>query len=140
MQLDRMTSYFGEMPVSAGNRSLRREGAALALARGRTISETSAETGVSERTLYAWRQEAEFKVLVQKFRHDLFDSVAGKLSSFAGKAADALESLLSCGVESCRLGAAKAVLESALRLREVLDIEERVVALENAAHEQKRKS
>lgn len=116
--------------MDTANGSMRREAVALALAKGMTIADASRDTGVGERTIYNWRQEADFKARVQEARRELFDAASGRLSDLGGKAASRLGELVESDNDAVALGACRTVLEYGLRLREVLDLEGRIAALE----------
>jgi transposase-like protein len=111
--------------------SAKREAAALALARGLTFAGAALEVGVSERTLYRWREDKTFSGRIHQIRADLFAQAAGKLSQLAGKAAERLGELVDSDNPAVALGACRTVLEAGLRLREALDLEERLTALES---------
>ena len=110
----------------------------LALAVGKTVRDAAVEAGVSERTVFRRLEEAEFLNRVTELRGRMVESASGRLANAAGAACDRLKGLLEAASESVQLGAARTILEQAVRLRELLDLESRLKILEercNSAHE-----
>ena len=103
----------------------------LALACGATVENAARSAGVSESTAYRRLREAEFNRRLQQVRADMVQRTAGMLTAAAG---EAVKTLLALQKESIppatRLGAARAVLEIGLKLREAAELEERLAALE----------
>jgi hypothetical protein len=103
---------------------------ALALARGATREEAGRIAGVSERTVYLRLSDAAFRLRVAGFRRAMVDGAIGKLASIADKAADVLGKLLDETAPSIRLRAASSVLEQLTRMREHVELSERLDELE----------
>ena len=103
---------------------------AVALAAGRTIREAAEAAGVGERTATRRAAEPEFRRRVAALRGAMVQAALGRLSDGLTEAADALRKLLRAKRESVRLGAARAIHELACKLRESVDLEERIAALE----------
>jgi hypothetical protein len=116
--------------VDAPRLTARQEAAALALAAGQEVKAAAAACGVGERTLHRWREGAAFRSRVQELRTELFGLAVGRLCELTGKAADRLGKLVDSNTETVALGAAKAILEAAPRLREAVDLAARVAELE----------
>jgi transposase-like protein len=108
----------------------RQEAAALALAGGRQVKAAAEAVGIGERTLHRWRESATFRSREQELRSELFGLAVGRLCELTGKAADRLGELLDSKTETVALGAAKAILEAAQRLRETTELTDRMDALE----------
>jgi hypothetical protein len=106
-----------------------REAAALALAGGRNVRDTAADTGIGSRTLFRWLQDSAFRIRVAELRSQLFEHAVGKLAHLAGNAVDTLANLLHSQSESVRLQAAKAILDAGPRLRENVELSLRVTEL-----------
>lgn len=121
----------------SANGSNRREAAAFGFARGLTVAAVATECKISERQLYRWRKLDDFAARVQTLRGELFIEACGKLASLSGKAADRLGELVDTKNEPVALGACRAVLEAGQRLREVLDFEGRLKAIEARLKEQR---
>src|SRR5271166_3778523 len=103
----------------------------LALACGATIDAAARSLGVSERTAYRRLADAAFRQRLQVLRADMVQRAAGALTA-AG--AEAVRTLLALQKESTpagvRLGSARAVIELGVKLRETVELEERLRALE----------
>ena len=63
-------------------------------------------------------------------RGQVLDRAVGKLSEASTAAADTLRALLDADSETVRLGAGRSILELGARLREALELEARLAALE----------
>ncbi len=90
---------------------IRRDAAALALARGLRVPQVSQETQISERTLYRWSAEDEaFQQRVEEFRHELLEQAFGRVPDWAVRASDTLGELLGSQDDRVRLQAARSLL------------------------------
>jgi hypothetical protein len=103
---------------------------ALALARGATRQEAGRIAGVSERTVYVRLSDQDFRLRVAGFRRAMIDGAIGKLATLADKAADVLGHLLDEEIPLIRLRAAASVLEQLTRIREHVELSERLEELE----------
>ena len=92
--------------------SPRQEAVALALACGRTLREAAEASGVNG------------------LRGELTSRALGRLAEGMALAADTLRELLAAKSEGVRLSAARAVLELGNKLRESVELEQRLTALE----------
>jgi hypothetical protein len=103
----------------------------MALACGATAEAAARALGVSERTVYRRLKVPEFCKRLQQLRADMVQRTAGALTA-AGS--EAVRTLLALQKETAppavRLQAARAVLELGVKMREIVDLEERVQALE----------
>lgn len=109
----------------------RRELAALALAKGLSFEEAAAEAKCGLRTLKRWSAEDDdFRRRVSQLRGELVSGAMGRMAGQMSEAADTLGELLGAKNEAVRLGAARSVLELGFRLRESVELEERIRALE----------
>lgn len=103
----------------------------LAVARGATIKAAAREAGVDESTGHRWIRKPEIKARVGAVRDQLWGEAAGALAAASTEAVAALRKLLTAKSPRIRLGAARAILESGPRLREIVDHEARLAALES---------
>jgi len=101
-----------------------------ALARGCDVRAAAKEAGIAEVTAHRRLKNPGFRQLVMQQRQTLLDQAAGALAQSTSQAAATLKGLLEAEGEMVRLGAARAVLDQATRLAELLDLAERVAALE----------
>ena len=105
----------------------------MTLACGATVEAAANKVGLSEATVYRRLQDSKFQARLQQFRSDMVKRTAGALTAAAMEAVKTLLSLQQATVpHAVRLGAAKAILEIGIKVREISDLEERVAALENA--------
>jgi AcrR family transcriptional regulator len=103
----------------------------MALACGATIEAAATKAGVSEATLYRRLQNPEFQQRLHELRADMVQRTAGMLTAAAGEAVRTLLALQQASIPpASRLGAARAILELGVKLREAAELEERVRALE----------
>jgi hypothetical protein len=103
----------------------------LALACGATVEAAARQCGLSERTVYRRLHEADFRERLQALRADMVQRTAGALTAAATEAVRTLLDLQKpASPAAVRLGAARAVLELGVRLRETAELSERIAALE----------
>jgi hypothetical protein len=103
----------------------------LALACGATVEAAAHQCELSDRTVYRRLEDPAFRNRVQEARAEIVQRSAGMLTAAATKAVQTLLSLQKEGVSpNVRLGAARAVLEIGIKVREITDLEARLAALE----------
>ncbi len=107
------------------------EALALALAAGRTLRDAAVEAGIGERTAARRWSDPSFRRRVEELRADMVTRALGKLSDGMAQAGDVLRQLLAPETPpAVRLGACRAMLELGVKLRETVDHEQRLQALE----------
>jgi hypothetical protein len=106
----------------------------LALACGGLDRGPARQCKLNERTVYRRLEDPVFKARVQEARGEMVKRSAGMLTAAAG---ESVRTLLSLQKDSAppaiRLGAARAVLELGIKVRELADLEARIAALEAQA-------
>jgi hypothetical protein len=102
----------------------------MILAAGTTLRVACRKDNVGETTVKRWLKDPLFLRRVTELRSEMTNRALGRLCDGMAFAADALRKLLSAESESVRLGAARAVLELGTKLRESVELEQRVTALE----------
>src|SRR5215469_7782853 len=103
----------------------------MALACGATVDNAARQAGISAATAYRRLADPDFGQRLQKMRGDMVSRTAGTMTAAASEAVRTLLELLKNPTSSAvRLGAARAVLEIGMKLREMSDLEERLSALE----------
>lgn len=115
--------------------SKHRPAAVLALAQGRTTGQAAKAAGVSGRTVLRWLEEPAFRQEVADTRTELLHLAVGRLAAASTKAVDALVDSLDNERGQARVQAARTLLDACLALRESLDLEQRLAALETAQRE-----
>ena len=103
---------------------------ATALAAGATVESAAAHAKVSPATVYRRLQQPAFRAQVEEVRRETLERTTLQLSTAGLRAVTTLLDLLNARSEMVRLGAARAVLELGTRLRESLELEQRLAALE----------
>jgi DNA-binding MurR/RpiR family transcriptional regulator len=116
-------------------RSRKQEQAIAALLAEPTIAAAAARVGVSEVTVARWLREPSFAAAYRKARRDVVEQAVGRLQQAAGEAVDALKGNLTAANPAAVNSAARAILEHAIKGVELVDLAERVEALEAAAKE-----
>jgi AcrR family transcriptional regulator len=102
-----------------------------ALACGATVEAAANKAGVSPATVYRRLKEREFRKELQRLRSEMMQRMADMLAAAGGEAVKSLLALLKDGgPATVRLGAARSVIELAVKLREAADFEPRIAALE----------
>ena len=103
----------------------------LALACGASVESAARQCRLSERTVYRRLADAAFRRELAKMRAEMVQRSAGMLTAAALESVKTLITLQAgTSPPGIRLGAAKAVLEIGVRIRESADLEERVAGLE----------
>jgi hypothetical protein len=103
----------------------------LALACGATVDAAARQCGLSDRTVYRRLQDPEFQKRLEGLRADMIQRSAGMLTAAAGEAVRTLLSLQKDATPAAvRLGAARAILEIGIKLRQMVEIEQRLVEVE----------
>jgi transposase len=103
------------------------------LAAGATIGEAAERTGVSERTIYRRLADLRFRNQIAELRAEMVQRAVGKLADSSVEAVETLHSLLNAESESAKLGAARSILELGTKLRESVELEQRLQVLEARA-------
>jgi hypothetical protein len=102
------------------------------LAAGRTQEHAARAAGVSARTVRRRLDDAAFRGEVEAARRAAVARAVGAVADGATAAAATLRLLLQAEAESVRLGAARALLEYAIKGIELTDVLERLERLEAA--------
>jgi hypothetical protein len=103
---------------------------ALALAAGKTARDAAEQVGVGERTAARRLADPAFRARVAALRGEMVSRALGRTADGMNEAADTLRGLLKATSETVQLGAARTLLELGVKLRESVEQEERLRALE----------
>ncbi|MEW6489817.1 MAG: hypothetical protein AB1578_18150 [Thermodesulfobacteriota bacterium] len=114
----------------------KQEQAIAALLSEPTIERAAAAVGADPRTLRRWMQRDDFREAYRLARRELMDCATARIQSASCAAVDALEEILgdSGAPAGSRVSAAKGVLELAVKVAELQDLQERIERLEAAAN------
>jgi hypothetical protein len=103
----------------------------MALACGATWEAAANRAGVSKPTVQRRLKDPEFCRRLQEVKADIVKRNSAGLNAASGEAIKTLVSLLPSGNPyAARLGAARTILETGMRMHEVAGLEERVAGLE----------
>jgi hypothetical protein len=119
-------------------RSRKQEQALAALLTEPTVEAAAASGGVGLNTLRRWLAEPEFRSAYRAARRQLVEGVVARLQRSCDRAAEALEGCLAGPRHADRIRAATAIIDRAVKGVELLDVLERLDALERAAAEKGR--
>jgi len=109
----------------------KQEKAIMLLLENKKMEEVAQKLGISTKTLYRWLKQDAFKQRFSEVRQELFNEALDSLKTLTKQAIDTLDDILRNGTkETSRVTASKTVLELALRLKEVEELEKRVEELE----------
>lgn len=102
------------------------------LADGATTAEAAAQLGVSERMARRWRATPEVKAALDEIGREALRSASSSLARLVALAASALREIVADrqAPPAARVSAARAIVESSIRLREMGELEERLETLE----------
>jgi hypothetical protein len=101
------------------------------LACGATVEAAAQKCRISERTAYRRKADPDFQRQLQALRGEMVQRAAGMLTAAALEAVKTLLLLQDAAISAAvRLGAARAILEMGLKVREATDLEQRLSALE----------
>ena len=117
--------------MAGGDRSGADAALIAALAGGNTVEDAATTAGIGVATAYRRLKEPAFRQRVDDARAELIAAAAAKLGAASTRAVTTLEGLLSAESEAVQLGAARSILDAALKWREHQDLAERVRTLED---------
>jgi hypothetical protein len=104
----------------------------LALICGASAEIAARQVGVSERTVYRRLRDPIFQDQLRAARQDIVQRTATMLTAASTESVKTLLRLQGDGVpHSVQLGAARAIIDLGAKLREHLELDERVTALES---------
>jgi transposase-like protein len=103
------------------------------LLEGKTVSETAEGVGVTERTLFRWLAEPVFRAEVVSAEQKVLETTSRRLLVLSEQAVNYLEQVLNSPAErgsNVRLRAVQVTLEQLVRVRELVEMEQRISELE----------
>ncbi|MCH8148260.1 MAG: hypothetical protein IH987_09755 [Planctomycetes bacterium] len=103
----------------------------LALACGATVESAARKSGVSESTVYRRLKDLGFKRELAKLQAEMVQRATAMLTASTLEAAKTLLSLQDPSMPpAVRLGAARAVVDFGVKMRQLVELEERLAAME----------
>lgn len=111
-----------------------RPAAVVALAAGETTRQAAKAAGVTARTVERWCADPEFAADVTATRAQMLATVAGQLTAAGGEAVATLRAVMADpdAKPHAKVQAAREILAALLPLREHVDLEQRLAAIEAA--------
>jgi len=103
-----------------------------------TYSEGIKKARIGRKTFYRWLEIPEFKAELDRQRGEIASEAFGILSQSLTKAVEALVGLLDTRDQRLRRLVCKDIIEHILKYREVKELEERVVAIEQRLNERRK--
>jgi hypothetical protein len=100
------------------------------LTKGQSYIGAAETLGINEKTVRRRMADETFRHKLNEARSQVLDVTLSRLSAITVEAADCLASLLHSKSDMARLGASRTILEVAPKLREHLELEDRVRVLE----------
>jgi hypothetical protein len=114
-----------------GEKRPRKEEAAIAaLLTSPSIEAAAVAAKVAEKTLRLWLKDPEFLSAYREARRRVLETAIGRMQQAAGGAVDALVRNLTCGRAADEIKAAGLILQLGTQAVELMDVEERLAALE----------
>jgi hypothetical protein len=109
-----------------------------ALLKEPTTAKAAKAAGVGETTIFRWLNDPAFSAAYRETRSRLLETTLTSLQAASGDAVDALRKVLknTKARPGEKVSAARAILEYSLKAREVLEVEERLRALEDRLSQQ----
>lgn len=107
-----------------------KEKALAALLESSSVTEAALRCGLSQKTLYRFLEDAEFKQEFQSARRRIFEQNIFRLQQIHGEAVETLARNLNCENPAVEVRAAHIVIESNRKDFETFDILERLETLE----------
>ena len=118
-------------PNELGSWSPKQEVVALALASGESLRDAAKKTGVGMSTAKTWLTNGAFAGRVQELRAEMTARALGRLVDGMVSAADTLGYLSRKGKsEMVRLSASRSVIELGVKLKDSVELEQRIAVLE----------
>lgn len=112
-----------------------KEKALTALLNSSTITDAAAASGLSERTLYRYLEEGDFKKQFRSARREMVEHSITEIQKATTEAVETLRRNLYCENPSVEVRTAQIILDTAYKGTELLDILERLETLETEQSE-----
>lgn len=106
--------------------------AVLALVEHGSVSRAADTCNLSRQSLYRWLREPEFERALREASSEQVIEASRRLTSLTMRAVDRLEKLLDSERELTQLKAVESILTHGARLRELVELEERITNLERS--------
>lgn len=94
--------------------------------------EAAARVGVSVGTIDRWHRDKTFKIMLAKTQNQATHAITAQVWNALTAATETLQRNMTCGSPVSEIRAASAMFDVALRLRDALELDERLTRLEEA--------
>ena len=121
--------------MTGTGKTRKREQAIAALLEHPTIAAAASAVGIGEKTLRRWLAEPEFQADYRAARERAVRMAVGRLQGLRSTATETLHRAMTCGTPTTEVRAAVAVIEHGFKGAELVDLAERVAALESKPDE-----
>jgi hypothetical protein len=115
------------MPPKQANR----EKALIALLETTSVRQAAEKCGLSERTLFKFLEDADFKAEYRNARRQTVESAIAKIQNAASAAVERLADLMHCENPVVEARCAQIIYENSVKGMEMLDLSERLEEIEN---------
>ncbi len=112
-----------------------REKALAALLESSSVTEAAQKCGLSQKTLYRFLEDDDFKREYRSARRQAFENSIAQIQSASGEAVETLRQNLHCENPFVEVRAAQIILDNAYKGIELLELMERIERLEDAIEE-----
>ena len=85
---------------------------------------------VGRTTLYTWLRDPLFRAELTRRQNEVFDAALARLKSLVGNAVKGLGELIGAKSEAVKRSACRDILDAALKVKELHDIDERLTEIE----------
>jgi len=115
----------------------KQEQAIAALLSASSIKAAADVCGMAEVTLWRWLQLPDFQAAYRTARRQVVERAVSELQAACGEAVEKIKRNLSCDNPTVEIRAAQIILEQGIKGVEIMDLQERVEALERLLEQQK---
>lgn len=112
-----------------------RDKAILCILNSPTLQVAADETGVSLQTLKRWLRRPKFKQRLREARDEVYEQGLCRLLRLLEKAANALARATTCGATRNEIAAASAIFSNVVKMRDTVDLKERMEEVERVLRE-----
>lgn len=127
--------------VSENQITPQQQRAIACLLAAKSVADAAKSAGVPLRTLFRWLSQDAFVTALRAAERELIATAARRLVAMQSDALDRVAALIAADAavkDEVRLRASVAVLDFAIKLRMLSDLEKRITQLETSMHEQHR--
>jgi hypothetical protein len=126
------TAQNGAVSASLTRRQLR---AIAAILDAPSMEAAARRARVGRTTLYTWLREPAFRDELMRRQGEIFDAALARLKCLVGDAVEGLGELVDADSESVKRAACCDILDAALKVKELHEVDERLTAIEKRLEE-----